>query len=573
MQEGMQGGMMEMRQITDLKNLLYTSADLYADRVAYLYKDRLGGDYLPITYAEVRSDVDALGTALLREGLADGHIGVIGENRYEWVVSYLAVANGPGVIVPLDRELPAHEIAALIERAEISAVIFSSKVGQKLDEAMQLVNRSVRLVSMDSESTQGDTLSLPRMIDDGKGRIEQGDRRYIDFEVDADAMSMLLFTSGTTGLAKGVMLCHRNLASNIYSMSKFVDLTVHEKQQVGLSLLPMHHTYEFTCTILGSFYQGATIAFCEGLKYIVKNMEEAGVTYMIAVPLVFENMHHKIWLQAAKGGKADKMRKAIRMIRTLSHIDKKIEKRTKRLFKDVHAAVGGHLRLMIAGAAPIDPDVINDFNAMGFTMIQGYGMTECSPIIALNPEGKARAAAAGLPLPGTEIRISEPGENGTGEIICKSDSVMLGYYKDPEETANAIRDGWLYTGDVGYFDRDGYLYITGRKKNVIVTKNGKNIFPEEVEFYLNRSPYIAEVIVTGEKESDAGESIVWANIFPDYEAIAEQKGSLGEAELRALLKSEIDRLNDLMPFYKRVKRFRIRETEFDKTTTRKIKRW
>ncbi|MDI9491600.1 MAG: AMP-binding protein, partial [Bacillota bacterium] len=517
--------------------------------------------------------VEALGPALAGQGLSGLRIGVIGENRYEWVISYLAVANGLGVVVPLDRELPAHEIAALMERAELSALIYSSKVEQKITEALSQVEREVLLISMDSDRRQGETLSLSELMQIGRQRIKDGDRQYIDAAVDPERMSMLLFTSGTTGLAKGVMLCHRNIASNIYNMSRYVDLTVRQGQQIGLSMLPMHHTYEFTCTIMASFYQGATIAFCEGLKYIVKNMEEAKVTYMIAVPLVFENMHQKIWKQAEKSGKADKMRKAIRMIRTLSYIDKKIQKRTMRLFKEVHAALGGHVRLMVAGAAPINPNVINDFNAMGITMLQGYGMTECSPIIALNPDQCARASAAGLPLPGTEIRIFEPDENGIGEIICKSESVMLGYYKDPEETANVIRDGWLYTGDYGYFDKDGYVYITGRKKNVIVTKNGKNIFPEEVEYYLNQSPFIAEVVVGGEKEDETGESVVWASIYPDHETILEQKGVLGEEELKALLKAEIDRLNEQMPFYKRVKRFRIRETEFDKTTTRKIKRW
>jgi len=538
-----------------------------------LYKKKLGGDYLPISFQQVREDVEALGTALAGQGLSGLRIGVIGENRYEWVISYLAVANGLGVVVPLDRELPAHEIAALMERAELSALIYSSKVEQKITEALSQVEREVLLISMDSDRRQGETLSLSELMQIGRQRIKDGDRQYIDAAVDPERMSMLLFTSGTTGLAKGVMLCHRNIASNIYNMSRYVDLTVRQGQQIGLSMLPMHHTYEFTCTIMASFYQGATIAFCEGLKYIVKNMEEAKVTYMIAVPLVFENMHQKIWKQAEKSGKADKMRKAIRMIRTLSYIDKKIQKRTMRLFKEVHAALGGHVRLMVAGAAPINPNVINDFNAMGITMLQGYGMTECSPIIALNPDQCARASAAGLPLPGTEIRIFEPDENGIGEIICKSESVMLGYYKDPEETANVIRDGWLYTGDYGYFDKDGYVYITGRKKNVIVTKNGKNIFPEEVEYYLNQSPFIAEVVVGGEKEDETGESVVWASIYPDHETILEQKGVLGEEELKALLKAEIDRLNEQMPFYKRVKRFRIRETEFDKTTTRKIKRW
>ncbi|HPF18121.1 MAG TPA: AMP-binding protein [Bacillota bacterium] len=562
-----------MRQVTDLKDILNSSAELYGDRTAYLYKKKLGGDYLPISFQQVREDVEALGTALAGQGLSGLRIGVIGENRYEWVISYLAVANGLGVVVPLDRELPAHEIAALMERAELSALIYSSKVEQKITEALSQVEREVLLISMDSDRRQGETLSLSELMQIGRQRIKDGDRQYIDAVVDPERMSMLLFTSGTTGLAKGVMLCHRNIASNIYNMSKYVDLTVRQGQQIGLSMLPMHHTYEFTCTIMASFYQGATIAFCEGLKYIVKNMEEAEVTYMIAVPLVFENMHQKIWKQAEKSGKADKMRKAIRMIRTLSYIDKKIQKRTMRLFKEVHAALGGHVRLMVAGAAPINPSVINDFNAMGITMLQGYGMTECSPIIALNPDQCARASAAGLPLPGTEIRIFEPDENGIGEIICKSESVMLGYYKDPEETANVIRDGWLYTGDYGYFDKDGYVYITGRKKNVIVTKNGKNIFPEEVEYYMNQSPFIAEVVVGGEKEDETGESVVWASIYPDHETILEQKGVLGEEELKALLKAEIDRLNEQMPFYKRVKRFRIRETEFDKTTTRKIKRW
>lgn len=569
----LQEGMYPVRQVTDLKDILNSSAELYGERTAYLYKERLGGDYLPISFHQVRDDVEALGTALWDEKLSGRRIGVIGENRYEWVISYLATANGLGVVVPLDRELPAHEIAVLMDRAELSALIYSSKVEQKILEALPLVKNPVMLISMDSDRRQGETRSLSEMIRSGSRRIAEGKRHFIDAVVDPERMSMLLFTSGTTGLAKGVMLCHRNIASNIYNMSKYVDLTVRQGQQIGLSMLPMHHTYEFTCTIMASFYQGATIAFCEGLKYVVKNMEEAKVTYMIAVPLVFENMHQKIWKQAEKSGKADKMRKAIRMIRTISHIDKKIQKRTMRLFKEVHAGLGGHVRLMVAGAAPINPAVINDFNAMGITMLQGYGMTECSPIIALNPDWCARAAAAGLPLPESEVRIFEPDENGIGEIICKSQSVMLGYYKDEEETAKVLRDGWLYTGDYGYFDKDGYLYITGRKKNVIVTKNGKNIFPEEVEFYLNSSPYIAEVVVTGETEESSGESIVWASIFPDRDAILEQKGTLSDEEVRSLLKAEIDRLNEQMPFYKRVKRFRIRDTEFDKTTTRKIKRW
>ena len=566
-------GMYPVRKVTDLKDILNTSAELYKDRTAYLYKERLGGEYLPITFAQVKEDVDCLGTALMEKGFSGKRIGVIGENRYEWVISYLAVANGLGVVVPLDRELPVQEIAALLERSELSALIFSSKIEQKIHEALSTVQLPVTLISMDATKQEGDVLSLCELLKVGRRLLEEGNMNYINALVDPEKVSMILFTSGTTGLAKGVMLCHRNIASNIYNMSQYVDLTVRNGQQIGLSMLPMHHTYEFTCTILASFYQGATIAFCEGLKYVVKNMEEAKVTYMIAVPLVFENMHQKLWKQAAKSGKAEKMRKAIKMIRTLAHIDKKIQKRTMRLFKEVHAALGGHVRLMIAGAAAIDPNVIHDFTAMGITMLQGYGMTECSPIIALNPDYCIKAAAAGLPLPGTSVKIFEPDENGVGEIICKSDSVMLGYFEDPEETSKVLKDGWLYTGDYGYVDKDGYVYITGRKKNVIVTKNGKNIFPEEVEFYLNKSPYISEVVVKGQEDSLTHENIVWADIYPDKDAIAEAKGVLTDDQIRDLLKLEIDRVNEEMPLYKRVKRFSVRDVEFEKTTTRKIKRW
>lgn len=566
-------GIYPVRKVKDLKDILNTSAELYKDRTAYLYKERLGGDYLPITFGKVKEDVDGLGTALMEKGFSGERIGVIGENRYEWVISYLAVANGLGVVVPLDRELPVQEIAALLARSELSALIFSSKIEQKILEALKLVNFPITLISMDATRQEGDILSLSEILKTGERLLAEGNINYTNIVVDPEKVSMILFTSGTTGLAKGVMLCHRNIASNIYNMSQYVDLTVRNGQQIGLSMLPMHHTYEFTCTILASFYQGATIAFCEGLKYVVKNMEEAKVTYMIAVPLVFENMHQKLWKQATKTGKAEKMRKAIKMIRTLAHIDKKIQKRTMRLFKDVHAALGGHVRLMVAGAAAIDPNVVHDFTAMGITMLQGYGMTECSPIIALNPDYCIKAAAAGLPLPGTEVKIFEPDENGIGEIICKSDSVMLGYYEDSEETSKVLKDGWLYTGDYGYIDRDGYVYITGRKKNVIVTKNGKNIFPEEVEFYMNKSPYIAEVVVKGKEDHLTHENTVWAEIYPNKEAILEEKGNLTEEQLNALLKGEIDRLNEEMPLYKRVKRFSVRDTEFDKTTTKKIKRW
>lgn len=555
------------RPIRDLKDLVNSSAELHADKNAFLVKNAPGGTYMPIKFGQLKEDIDALGTALIDLGLKDKRIAVIGENRYEWVISYLAVVNGTGVVVPLDRELPTQEIHHLLKRADVNAVVFSSKVGMEIEEAVKGIETIEYLISMDAIEHTDNKLSLKKLIRTGRRLLLEEKRFFIDAEIDRDAVCSILFTSGTTGMSKGVMLCHRNLVSNVYNMSKYVDVSDHF---TGLSVLPMHHTYELTCHVFTSIYQGCCVAICEGLKYIVKNMAEAQATVMLGVPLIFESMHKKVWKKAADSGKAEKMRKAVQLSKKLGKFNLKA---TKKLFKAVHQAMGGHMQLLISGAAAIDPHVIEDFNAMGFTMIQGYGMTECSPIIAVNKDRYYKAASAGLPLPGTQIEIVDQDENGVGEIICKSESVMLGYYNDPVETEKVLIDGWLHTGDYGYFDRDGFLYISGRKKNVIVTKNGKNIFPEEVEYYLLKSDYIKEVIVWGLEDEKTGDTIVHAEIYPDFELIEEQEGKLTVDQLRKLLKKEIDDANENMPLYKRVKRFDIREEEFEKTTTKKIKRY
>jgi len=547
--------------------MINTSAVLYADRNAFLVKDAPGGNYVPIKFSQLKTDIDELGTALMDLGLAGKKIAVIGENRYEWVVSYLAVVNGVGVVVPLDRELPAGEVNNLLQRSEVSAIIYSSKVESVVEEAIRGIKSIEYVISMDAADHLDNRLSLKKLMRTGKRLLLEEQRSFIDAEIDREAMCSLLFTSGTTGLAKGVMLSHKNITANVYNMSKYVDVS---DNQIGLSILPMHHTYELTCHVFTCIYQGCCIAICEGLKYIVKNMAEAQATVMLGVPLIFESMHKKIWKQAEASGKAEKMRKAIQLSKTLGKLNIKA---TKKLFKSIHQAMGGHMRMFVSGAARIDPVVIEDFNAMGITMFQGYGMTENSPIISVNKDRYFKPASVGLPMPGTEVRIIDQDENGVGEIICRGDSVMLGYYNDPEETAKVLVDGWLHTGDYGYFDKDGFLYIAGRKKNVIVTKNGKNIFPEEVEFYLNKSDYIKEVLVWGVDDEKTGDTVVQAEIFPDYEAVEEKFGKISEEELKRILKKEIDGINELMPLYKRVKRFEIREEEFEKTTTKKIKRY
>ncbi len=564
------------RDITDLRDMLRQSVNLYQDRPAYMVKDRLGGPYKKISFKQFGSDVEALGTRLTSLGYAGTRIGVIGENGYEWVTTYMAVTGGVGVIVPLDKELPTGELAGLLERAEVSMIVCSQKMESKVLEAIEGLSSLKAVIKMSATSHEEASKELPeglkgysfyRLLTEGREEILSGDKTYLNASIDNREMAILLFTSGTTGLAKGVMLSHLNVVSNVQNMSKYVDVGL---GSVGLSVLPMHHTFEMTCHILTSIYQGLTVAFCEGLKYIMKNMVEAEATHMLAVPLIFEQIHKKLMKQANKSGKYNKLRKAISMSRKLKLYNH--PEVTKKMFSALHEATGGHMRLFIAGGAAIDPLVIEDFEAMGITMFQGYGMTENAPIIAVNRDRCSKASAAGYVMPETEVQIINEDENGMGEIICKGPSVMLGYYRNQEETAEVLKNGWLYTGDYGKMDSDGFLYICGRKKNVIVTKNGKNIFPEEVEYYLLKSDYIEEVMVLGEPDEKTGDVLIKAIIYPNMNLITEM-GHMTREDMEKFFKGIVDDINEEMPLYKRVKRVAIRDTEFEKTTTRKIKRF
>jgi long-chain acyl-CoA synthetase len=556
----------EHREVGDLKALVNSSAELFRDRDAFLVKDSPGGAYRPISYRQLKSDIDSLGTALSEYGLLGAKIALIGENRYEWVVSYFAVTNGVGVVVPFDRELCAEELASFMRRAGARAIIYSSKLESLAMEADSLFRLDC-LISMDAREHAERRLSLAMLLARGRQLLAAGRRDYVSAVVDANALCALLFTSGTTGLPKGVMLSHKNIAANVCNMSKYVNVT---GGLTGLSVLPMHHTYEMTCHIMTAIYQGCRVAICEGLKYIVKNMAESKASVMLGVPLIFENMHRKVWRNAESKGKAGKMRRAIAFSKMVNAQNTRI---VKRLFNEVHRALGGNILLFISGGAPIDPLVVEDFNAMGLPMIQGYGMTENAPIIAVNKDRYSKPASVGLPMPGTEIRIIDEDGSGVGEIVCRGDSVMLGYYDDPEETARVLVDGWLHTGDFGYFDDDGFLYVTGRKKNIIVTKNGKNVSPEELEHFLYRIPYIAEVVVWGADDERGGDVVICADIFPDFAYTEETHGRrFGGDALKRILKEEIDRVNEKLPNYKRIRRFALRDNEFEKTTVQKIKR-
>ena len=564
----------DVKYVETIKEMIDASVEAFPDRVAYMYKDEHKEPFKTMTYAEFKAEQNAIGAALIERGFKGSKIAVIGENSHRWALSYYSVVCGVGVIVPIDRNLEPGEITNLLERADVEAIFSSPKLAptvvpllDKLPLVKQVIIMAAPNDEVDELITDNRLITMSQLVAEGKELVAEGKQGYIDAQINADDLSTILFTSGTTGLAKGVMLSHRNLSQNVFNMSKYVHIP--EAGRV-LDVLPMHHVYEMTCTVMTSFYQGATVVICEGLKYIQKNFVEAECNIMLGVPLIFENIYRKIWTNAEKSGSTDKLRRAIGMSMKLDLRNNRAV--TKRLFKAVHGIFGESLHLLIAGGAAIDPNVIAEFEAMGLPMMQGYGMTENSPIIAVNQDRYGKAASVGKPMPGTEVRIIDKDSSGIGEVICKGPSVMMGYYKDAENTAKTIKDGWLYTGDYGYFDEDGFLYITGRKKNVIVTKGGKNIFPEEVEYYLLLSDYICEVIVYGKPEEVKDDLICTAIMYPDYKAL-EEAGAENDEDKYKLLKEAVEEANSKMPPYKRVKRIEIREDDFIKTTTLKIKRF
>jgi len=572
----------EVREITSLKDMLNSSVKLYSERPAFLVKKEKGGEYQQITYAQVKNDVDALGTKLISMGLKDAKIAVIGENCYEWVVAYYAAVNGTGVVVPLDKELGREEIYNLLKRSECKAIFFTQSYEDYFKDfdidykiKMKLYGDRTSLSETlpepdESKLQRGSILSWNDLVASGEKLVSQGDRSFIDAEIDPYEMKIILFTSGTTDAAKGVMLCHNNIASNVMDTCRIALIKPEDRT---LSILPIHHTFESTMGMSLILYRGASTAFYEGLKYVNKNLAEAQATVLIGVPLIFESIYEKIWKQAEKSGKAGTLKKAIKLNRMLKNfgIDS-----SRKLFHSVHEKFGGKLRLMITGAAGIDPNVLRGFEALGFRMLQGYGLTECSPLVSGTPDFSdtyKKAGSVGPAVSGGEIRIIDQDADGIGEIIYKGPNVMLGYYNMPEITAEVLKEGWFHTGDLGFLDDEGWLYITGRKKNVIVTKTGKNIYPEEVEYYINRNKYIQESLVHGMLDEETDDTQVSVQIRPNYDVIYEEFGqNFGEEEVQSLIKRVISEINEKLPIYKRVRNIVVRKDEFIKTTTKKIQR-
>ncbi len=559
------------RKINNLRDMLNGSVEFFGDKTAFLVKTEESEEYKPISYKKFKNDVDALGTMLIKLGLKDKKIAVIGENKYEWVVSYLATVNGTGITVPLDKELPPSEILNLLERSKSSAIIFSQNVKEKMAEIADKVKSNYILINMDLDKDTSGTLSFAGLIEKGTKLIEKGDKSFTEAEINNEIMNILLFTSGTTNLSKGVMLSHKNISSNLMDMCSMIYL---DEKDTFLSILPIHHTFECTCGILCPLYMGCSIAFCEGLRHIPKNLKESKATILLGVPLIFETMYKRVWELASKEpGKSQKLAFGLGLSNVLKFAKIDI---SKKLFAEIHNAFGGHLRLMVSGAAAIDPSVLKGFKNMGILTIQGYGLTECSPIVTVNRDVDNKDDAVGLALPNVEIRIKEPGSDGIGQIITRGPNVMLGYYEATKEEKDAIMvDGWFNTGDLGYIDKDKFLYITGRKKNVIITKNGKNVYPEEIEMLLNRMPYISESLIFGKEDKESDDVIITALLVPDYEKIKVDfvDDPMIDEKINSLMRESIKTVNHDLVIYKKIKDFKIRETEFEKTTTKKIKRY
>lgn len=563
-----------IKEVKDYRELLKIVEEKYANKIAYKFKKQgtlKNPEYIEITYNTVVRDVKALATSLLSQGLENKKIVVIGNNRYEWCVTYLAVTTGNMVIVPLDKALPDNEIQALITRSEAEVVIFDKKYQDIMLTIKNSKESKVKqLICMDilskKEKEETGIENYQDILEKGKKLVEEGNQQYDKIKIDSQKMSIMLFTSGTTNLPKAVMLSQGNICSNLSNFTGWVKIY---PEDTLLSFLPIHHTFESTITFLYGMYSGATIAFCDGLKYIQKNLIEYQISVFVAVPLVLETMYKKIQKGIEEKGKTKLISIMSKISNTL--LKCKIDLR-KVIFKQVLNNFGGKLRIVLYGAAPMDKETIIGYNNLGIELIQGYGLTETSPVISAETDKEKRPGSVGLVFDDLEVRIKDPDEEGVGEIEVKGPSIMLGYYNNEEETKKVIKEGWFSTGDFGYLDEDEFLYVTGRKKDIIVLKNGKNVYPQEIEFLINKIPYVEESIVY-QREKNKTDTMLCAKIVYNKEKIIETLGEKTEKEYQQILWEEIKKINQTLPIFKHIKQITITNEPLEKTTTQKVKRY
>ena len=551
-------------QITDLKDMLNKTGEIYGDRPGYKIKVA-EGKYKTYTHKEIRDMINYLGTALISMGLKGKRIAVIGENRYEWELSYMSVVCGTGIVVPLDKSLPTNELEELIERSEVEAIFYSGKYEEIIEKIKYSdKNKLKHLISMDLEHNIEGVYSQKELIETGKKLVEEGNREFIDAKINPEEMQIMLFTSGTTSKSKVVALSHRNLASNLMDFCSVLDADSNDKV---LSFLPLHHVFECTVGMLFSLYLGAERAFCEGLRHIMQNLNEYQITFASFVPAIYENMHKNIIKALEKEGKLETVRKLMEENKDKSMAEK------REIFKDINKLFGGNIRLFLSGAAALDKDVEEDFRAWGINLCQGYGLTETSPVIAVETNENFRVGSIGKALPHVQAKLEDVDADGMGELVVKGPNIMIEYYGNEEATKESLKDGWFYTGDLAKIDEDGYIFICGRKKSVIVLKNGKNIFPEEMETLVNKIEGVKESFIFGKQQSDDKEDIkINVKIIFDREIMKEAYKVETDEEIHKVLADKIKDINQIMPKYKAIRGMIISEEPLIKTTTNKIKR-
>ena len=560
----------EVTHIENFRDIIKNRMKLCPDHPAFLQKMEKGGKYEKIMPEKYDHDIDSLGTEFLSMLPMGCRIAILSETRYEWFVTYLATTNGTGCVVPLDKELHAEEIKNMLERAEVDALVFSKSKLSAVNEFIDDIDSVKYFICMDKLEDDR-FLYFWDVVDAGDKKLKEGNDKFTTAPIDPNAMTILLFTSGTTSKSKAVMLCQRNICKNLMAMYSMIYIDTHD---VFFSVLPLHHTYECTCGFLGQVYRGSTIAVCEGLRYITTNIKECNPTCILMVPAMLEMFYRTINKKLNADPKLKKkFDKGVKLSKFLMKF--KIDIRRK-LFKEIHENFGGRVRLIIVGGAPIDPQILEFFQNIGMICIQGYGLTECAPLCAVNRDVDFKNNAAGMPVVGTEVKLINPDEDGIGEFAVKGDNVFLGYYKNEEATKEALdSDGFYHTGDLGYIDEDGFCIITGRKKNVIIAKNGKNVFPEEIEYLLSLSPYVQESVVSGVHDERKDDILITATIFPNMDEIEAKlnKKNPSEEEIMPILEAVCDEVNEKLINYKKIKNVVYRPNEFEKNTSKKIKRY
>ena len=557
-----------------IKEIFEHSIKTYANKEFILEKFDPKGKYEEISYEQFGKDVIGFGTALNRVLKLENRprIMILSETTYDWYVSYVTLLCGDAIAIPTDKELPENELENVVKRSKADAIIYSEKKADSVKKIMEKFPQVKYFIKMYSEDgLQNKTVGMQYLINEGTKFVNSGDDYFAKVETDPDEFKVLLFTSGTTSNAKGVMLTSRNLAENINAATAYAKVYPEDR---FFSVLPLHHTYESTIGFLLPMAWGSSIAVCQGLKHIVPNMLESKPSVLISVPLLIENLYKKINASIKKAGKDGLVGSMLHITNALKVVGVDVK---RKVFSDIYENLGGNLRFIVSAAAPIDAKIGKWVEDIGITFLQGYGLTETAPIAALTPEYQPKVGSAGKAIPKGEIRIEDPNEDGEGEVLIKTPTLMLGYYEDEKATNEVIEviDGerWFHSGDIGYLDKDGFLYITGRSKNVIVTQNGKNIYPEEIELLLAQVPEIKECMVYGkqdEKDPSNKELIISVKVIPNLDKIGE---NLTDEEIREIIWPKIKEVNKKLTSYKAIKNLEIKHDEFEKTTTMKIKRY